>query len=394
MKRVLSNSVILLVSNITGKIIFFLATLLIIRNADYTEYGEFNYLFSIAAALAVFLDLGIDKIFIREISRDLPEKNNLFHLIVFKIGIYALLAAIMFLWGPKKPVFFILLSAVFLKSVYNACVCVIEARQKMAREAFLILTGNIAFLVLVLLKPGNIVSVSYAYLASAALQVAGGLILAGPVAMRAGSFSKIIKYLKAGIPIGIIIICGGIEFRLDSIIIGSSIGMQASGYYGSVYTVMAALMMVPNAFTAALYPHISSGRDAGKLDENIARSVIILTVAAIAVLIPGWLAAGRLLPILFGKTVPEQVPILRLLLLSVVPIFFSASYIFYLYSRNLQSKALFIVSLKLAMNAVLNIILIPKFGITAAAWVMLFTECIGAFAFRQIYIKNRKMNEG
>ena len=79
-KKVIGNSTFLLIGNICGKLFYFLATIIIIRKAGYDTFGMFAYGLSVVMLLSTLLDLGVDKIFIREASKESKRISDLFEI--------------------------------------------------------------------------------------------------------------------------------------------------------------------------------------------------------------------------------------------------------------------------------------------------------------------------
>ena len=155
--KVFRNSLFLLSSNLTGKIFYFLATIIMIRSAHYDNYGLFIYGLSIAFIVSTLLDLGTDKIYIREASISKEKLNDLFPLLTAKSILFILITLVFFLIpGSNKLPIYILLFSMFIKSLLNGYISAIEATQKMEKEAIIILLGNILFLLFIILFKKNI----------------------------------------------------------------------------------------------------------------------------------------------------------------------------------------------------------------------------------------------
>ncbi len=162
--------------------------------------------------------------------------------------------------------------------------------------------------------------------------------------------------------------------RADSLVIQQTLGAASLGIYGTAYRYLEAAAMFPNAIAQNLF-HISA-------KEHIPQKQL-LNLAAFTSLL-GLLAAGAtyvlspfLITGLMGPAYADGIPILQILSIVVFLFFFNAPLATFIQSSSLLKKFLPFGIGNTILNIVLNVILIPLYGIQAAAWNMVLTEVLG-----------------
>jgi O-antigen/teichoic acid export membrane protein len=158
------------------------------------------------------------------------------------------------------------------------------------------------------------------------------------------------------------------NLRLDVFLVGAFVGTAAVGHYGAAVAIGELTWYGSSALATALYPRLTAaGRDqAVSLLVRGARHAFI-TTASVTLLL--FLVGRPLIPILLGDVYRPSVPLLTILLPGVLlyglaPIW-SAFFTGHM-GRPLISLA--IAGVSLGLDAVLNIVLLPRFGVIAAAW--------------------------
>lgn len=198
---------------------------------------------------------------------------------------------------------------------------------------------------------------------------------AGPEPMserRAGGLTSVL-------PIGAGIVLSALYFRIDVFLVDVWQGTAAVAVYNAVFRLVEALRLFPAAVVAVALPSLfraSTGRPMVTLS-----SIVVVAGAAISTVL--WIAAGWLIPFLYGSTYRDAVPVFRILLLSF-PLM-SLNYVLTHQLIGWQGHRAYagICLIALIFNVVVNVRLIPAIGIAGAAWTTLWTEVVltaGCFA--------------
>jgi O-antigen/teichoic acid export membrane protein len=157
-----------------------------------------------------------------------------------------------------------------------------------------------------------------------------------------------------------------LNYRLDQILVGYLCGATALGWYVVAVDMIERLWMIPQAVSTVFFPHVSaySVDKATQITPKLTRIMLLLllTVGFIFAIL-----AWPLISVLFGrKFLPSLMPFL-LLLPGLVMLGFTVVISNYLHGRGYPGLGTIAVSVSLAVTLILDLTLIPIFGIAGAA---------------------------
>jgi len=173
-------------------------------------------------------------------------------------------------------------------------------------------------------------------------------------------------------------------WRIDILILTPVVGAFGVGLYSAAYKYIDGLNVIPAYFTLAIFPIMS--RFAADSPDSLARthrlSLRLLTLLAIPTAVFIFFTAKPLILILGGSDyVPGSVLPLQLLVLSI-PIGFMNSVTHYvLIAVNKQKFLTWAFVAGVVFNTVANLLLIPRFGVPAAAITTILSEFALFFPF-------------
>ena len=173
-------------------------------------------------------------------------------------------------------------------------------------------------------------------------------------------------------PIGAGIVFSALYFRIDVLLVQQWSGTESVAFYNAVFRLVEALRLFPAAVLAVVLPSLVRAGDL----RPLARVAIPITGFAIAAAAVLWIAAGWLIPFLYGAPYAAAVPAFRVLLLSFPLLSLNFALTHQLVGWDGQRAYAGLCALALAINVVLNARLIPLWSIEGAAWVTLATEMV------------------
>jgi O-antigen/teichoic acid export membrane protein len=171
-------------------------------------------------------------------------------------------------------------------------------------------------------------------------------------------------------PIGAGIVLSALYFRIDIFLVQLWRGTEAVAYYNAVFRLVEALRLFPAAVLAVVLPALVRAGDLRPLSKVAAP----LTAFALACTIALWLAAGWLIPLIYGAAYAPAVPAFRILLLAfpLLSLNYALTHQLIVWDGHRAYAGLCAVAL--AVNVALNARLIPAASIAGAAWATLGTE--------------------
>jgi O-antigen/teichoic acid export membrane protein len=217
---------------------------------------------------------------------------------------------------------------------------------------------------------------------------AGGLIVGGIVNFRYLDLKLVpfrISHLKnlSGFSFWIFLTASGslVFSYADTVLIGFFMTNADIGIYRTAFQLTSVATFTTLAFQTVLYPKISSWEVQGRVREienSLARAFTYSLLLAIPTCIGGWVLGDRLLYYLYGASFVEGAPALFFLLLVQVVNVFMFLATMSLNALNHPKDAFTITLIAALTNILLDIVLIPIFGIMGAAAATLIAMTLNA----------------
>ncbi len=180
--------------------------------------------------------------------------------------------------------------------------------------------------------------------------------------------------LKDAMPLMFITVAMTIYLKIDQTLLKFLMNETAVGIYAVAVKLCEIWYFIPNIISASLFPALVNAR---KTDEQsyfrrLGSLYRLMLVLAIGVAIPVFVLAGFIVKFLFGPAYESAVLPLRIYIWSGIPIFLMAAITQYLIAENFTRIYLLGSMLGAAVNIILNLLLIPKYGIVGSALATLF----------------------
>ena len=159
-----------------------------------------------------------------------------------------------------------------------------------------------------------------------------------------------------------------LSYRLDFWFVEYFSGLKSIGVYSLSVNLIQMIWILPNAISMVLFPYISDNKDAKNKEEKtliIGRIIfsILLLIGIIA-----FILSPLIIPVLYGEEFSPASSSFNILLISAIPFGLITVYASFLVGKGMQSKNLIASLLGLIFTVILDVLLIPKYGIIGAAW--------------------------
>jgi len=191
------------------------------------------------------------------------------------------------------------------------------------------------------------------------------------------------KILTQSLPYGLALILQTLYLRIDVIIISIILGASQVGTYGLATRILESFLILGVFFGQAILPKISAEEaDPKKASKTLSWATEILLIVSLPLVIGTILYAK---PIISFISSPEFLSsatffgsdqVLMLLVPTILFAYFNQLFTFTLVAKNRQVYLMIVNALALAANAILNILLLPTYGIAAAAWTTIGCEIL------------------
>lgn len=378
--------------------------LLLARILGPTEYGRYAYIISLALLLTVPASMGLPTTILRECSRAIAQQN--WQLVNGTL----ILAAV-------SPVCFslVVVGAVLMVLPYVGDVWQTEFRTPLLAGLILIPAGalistlgdflrglgrvllgqlgqllrQLILLVVVLAVLGTSESILDSVTAlranSMAAVVAAGVSLLCALRCRTAEMvaasSKLMlrPWLASSMAFAAITAIHTVNNRMDVLLVGTIMGASSAGIYEVGFRCAEVLLFAPvtvNITYAAFMSRLFSGRQFETLRSFVLRSTRILFVVTLALGVLLAVFAESLIVLLFGHEYRDAAWPLRILVVGHVYNVFVGPVDLLLNMAGHEGRTVLGVTLAAVANIVLNLVLIPPFGIVGACIATTFSTFI------------------
>jgi O-antigen/teichoic acid export membrane protein len=393
-------------ADVASKGVMFAITVLAAHRLTRASFGTFAVATTLGWMLTVVADAGIQLHVAREIARRREESVAIVRtwlrvriLITLAVAAGAFAAAALGLFDPYAVPTTVIVCAYLLSGLGEFFYYVFRGLSRTDLESSFVLTQRILMLgagasVLVLMPRLDLLAFALLVPALIALvltsQAAARLLRSdafgagtSPVpSLPDGRVSAARELVHDVFPIGAGIVLSALYFRIDVFFVQLWNGLEGVALYSAVFRLVDALRLFPAAVLAVTLPALCRARDARPLVQ-IAGWVTSSAVVASVVLA---IAAGWLVPFVYGAAFAEATPAFRVLLASFPLLSLNYALTHQLIAWNAHKPYAAICAAALIVNVALNLALIPGSGIVGAAWATLGTEifltaaCVAALA--------------
>jgi len=381
-------------AQIFSMVISFFATIIIARRLGPGNFGQLSYALSLISIFSILATLGIDSILYRDIIK-YPEKKKDYLGSALTIKLIAgfitavLVCIFAFFFGQSdvSKILIIILSGTFIfnafqiinfefqaqvKSKYPSIIsCIVNLIINML-EVTIILTGKgVIYLAFVTLFGSILNAIFYWYFYEKKIEgklfewkfdknIAKNLLIDSWPLIFANGF-------------------GLIYSRIDQVLIKNMLGASQVGIY-SVAVILAEVWgFIPTIIVSSLFPAIINARKTSEkmYHERLKKLALLLLALAIIVSSVITLLAPFLIKLIYGPAFSGGIKILQIYVWASLGTFLGSLAYNYLLAENNKKLMVSMTFIPMAINIVLNVLWIPKYGIIGAAYATLISYSFG-----------------
>jgi O-antigen/teichoic acid export membrane protein len=182
-----------------------------------------------------------------------------------------------------------------------------------------------------------------------------------------------------------------INLKIDQVMLRWMDGAEAVGIYGVAVQLSEAWYFVPTAIVATFFPKlIKLKEDSGLIFEKRLQHLFdLLFVLAFSVALTMSFVSEQLIEIFFGAHYADSAAVLVIHIWAAIFVFMRAAFSKWILIENALIFSLITQGIGAVINVVLNIILIPRYGVEGAAYATLFSYACSSFFSLALYSKTR-----
>lgn len=362
------------------------------------QFGLMNYALAFVSLFAVFNKLGLDSIVVRNIINN-PEKKTDYLgstiLLRFLGSLFLLLisvAGVIFL-RPDEPILHIFVFLIALAQFFKSFETIDLWFQSQVKSKYTVQSRFIAFFTISVLKIIFILTqqplIAFVLMFLFDSLIASVLLVAfyqkkGPVSIFKWKvkIETMKELLKDSWPLILSGIAVALYMRIDQVMIGNMLGDEELGVYSVAVKLSEAWLFLPMVIAASVFPAILKAKKKSKelYLARIQKLYDFFTWFTIPVAVFVLFLSPYIIKILFGEEYLLASSALIILIFSGTFSFLGVASSKYLVAENLTRISFYRTLVGVVVNVILNLILIPHYGIIGSAIATLVSYAIATFS--------------
>jgi O-antigen/teichoic acid export membrane protein len=387
-RRMTIDVAVQIVARILNLALGVVVTFILARGLGSSAFGVWSTIFATCQIVGSFGELGLTQVAVSRAAAE-PEREpqwlgallQLRLLVVLPITFASLIAVLLIAPTHQAQLAGVLIACVAVVGAPGVIGAVFQLRIRNDISMAIITLNSVvwaAAVIAVAAFSGGIVAFAAAFLFTTGLMTALSVALAlrfTKVRLR-GARQLWGPLLRVGVGVGIAGIFVTSYVKLDQILVFEFAGSHQAGLYGAAYRLLDQVQFIPISMMTTLFPLIAAAyatrRD--RVRNLLQAAGEYLSMASLPILAFTIVAARPIMMLLFGPSFAEAAPALPVLAGAFVSISFGYLVGNMVVILELQRRFALYAGVGLALNAALNVVLIPRYGFLAAAWVTLLTE--------------------
>jgi O-antigen/teichoic acid export membrane protein len=404
---ILKNAISLTMAEIAIKVLTFAFNVYVVRRLGDDRFGQYSIVLAFTGLFSILLELGMTQYVMREIARDRSRAQALlWNLVVMRL-ILAVVGIVGMTWGatiagyaPVLVLGVLIHSCSYLLSAFHApLIAVISANERLDYVAGLSILGRMVFVVAggaLLLSGASFIALIVANLLGLPLQIALAIRLIRRQRMADLAFHidprAWLSIVRGGLPFGFISLMLTISFSISTVVLSMHHAENVVGWYNVAYHLMGSLMFFTGGFNEAIVPSLSRTyvSEPRQVEQWYHRSVRLIVVTSLPMATGGMLLAVPIIRLLYGETFMPSAAAFAILIWDM-PLLMFCSFCGNMTTVIGQERAAGrVYAVNAAVNVLLDLYAIPRYGILGAAVVTVLTDLVGTIQFHLLL--GRRLN--
>ncbi|MEM9540535.1 MAG: flippase [Cyanobacteria bacterium P01_E01_bin.42] len=361
------------------------------------NFGVYNYIIAIVVLFGVFARLGLEQIIVRDISRDIEQKNETLgtgFVLRISASLVSTAAVIIFaLNSQQNELQIYLLVGIFsLASSFSRGTEMIEYWfQSQVQSKYVVWAKNIIYIAINLTKVFAIQQQASLFVFVLIISVEQVLTAIGLAIVYQITGSKLSAWrfsldrarslLKASWPLILAEIVIIIYMRIDQIMLAEMVDSTAVGIYSAAVKISEMWYFVPIAIINSVYPSIVQGKDLGDriYYGRIQKLFGIVVLVGYAAAIPTTFLSSFVVNLIYGVQYADAANVLTIHIWAGLFVGLGVARTTWLTTEDLTKFAAVTTALGALVNIVLNTLWIGTYGGTGAAVATVISQIVASY---------------
>jgi O-antigen/teichoic acid export membrane protein len=365
-------------------------TAIVVRTLGEAGYGQWTTILAVYSIVGYFATLGMDTVAVREAASRPEEATDWVSALVIvrlALSIPVMVAGFVVLLFVQDSHAMLVAGLILLLDFpigIAASLSIVHQLRVSNLLPMIVMTINSvvwgALVLVVHANDGGLVALAAAMLATTALAGAVQLVAAIRIVgfRLRPSRAAIVRLLRTGTSVGVASMLLLAYGNIDQIIVFQQAGAAEAGQYGAAYRIMVQAHFVPASLMTTLAPIIAATAfaDRRRMLRIIGLAVELMMIGALGGLAFTLVASTPTVTLIFGDEFRPAAGALPILAgaFAVMCVGYLTGNVMLVMQRTRRQAAIALVGL--VVNVAGNLILVPKYGFIAAAWMTLATEAV------------------
>lgn len=391
-QRLAKNTGSLFISQIICYILGFFYIIYIARYLGSEGFGVLSFALAITGIFAVFVDLGLSTMTVREVSKDKKLDNkylaNIIPIkVILSISTFILMALTLKIVGYTQStteIVYLMTIYVIFNSFSTTFYSIFQAHEKMEYQAIgnilnsILMFGGVLYLIA---HGSNIQTFAILYLATSFIILIYDLVISlwkfhiPQIKIDIDSWKPIII---GAIPLALVSIFTILFIKVDTVMLSKMVGDSAVGLYNAAVTPVQSLSSITGVLMTVALPMFSNFHKYSKNSFEILfyRTFKYLVIITLPVGIGTTILANKFILLIYGPSYSDSTIALQILIWWFV--IGSLSWLMGIILNSTNKQKLFANStgICLVFNICLNVVIIPKLSYIGASISTIVTEIL------------------
>ncbi len=407
--KIIANINWLTVEKIFNMLVSLFVGVWVARYLGPDKYGAMNYAVAFIALFAPLARLGLDSIVVRNIVQN-PEKKDeqlgttLFLKFIGSVVMFALAVVLINFIKTDNPQIKIFVLILAFGHIFKSMDTINLWFQSQVQSKYTVFSRSASLTIISLMKIAFILTQSplIAFIWTLFIDMIISTIFLFLFYQAKGEISifkwkmkisELKDILKDSWPLILSTIAVLIYMRIDQVMLGAMISSRALGIYSAAVKISEKWYFIPNIISISVFPAIVNAKKRSeKLYKNRLQKLYdFFTWFSISFALAVTLFSKQIILFLFGKEYLQASPVLSVHIWAGVFIYLGIASERYLITENITKISFYRNLLGAVLNVILNMILIPSYGILGAAYATLFSYAVSGYLSNLLFRKSRKI---
>ena len=186
------------------------------------------------------------------------------------------------------------------------------------------------------------------------------------------------KFLRQSIPIALGMIFSVVYFRLDIVMLQLLSNDKIVGFYSAAYKLFEVTVILPQSFMLVLFPTLVEEfhTNQSKFKSRFKKALITYTLIGGSVSLVLWKMSQNIITLVYGEKFIPSTDVLEIISLVILLFFINFLLSNILITSGREKFNTWNLICVTALNIILNLAWIPKYGARGAAWATFYSEIV------------------